>query len=676
MDRTMIGGAVFDKLLGIFGYAPRPAERTGMCRLAYAVCRAVAETMYPDGNPDWPAGTEARVPEEVRDFLQKTVPHKRLLVGCLLWFTELAPILLPPFRRFTKRSPEQRLAILNSWEEGRVYFLNLCASSLRMLFNLAYLSDDRVRERIGEKAGATCADSPAPRKLARNDDGSFEGIIEHPTRRSQNVVEEADFVVIGSGPGGSVVARELAAAGRSVVVLEEGRFHRPEEHTPHAMRILRDVFWDQGLRNTRGNIPVRTFQARALGGTSLVNSAICWRAPGWVFDEWRDKFGVEGLTREALDPHYDKAERGAHVTETESDVLGRKGELFRDGCAGMGVDGAALPRATDGCRGCSECFYGCRTGAKQSMDRTYIPAAIKDGARFHTSSRAEEIIFENGRAAGVRGSIVAPNGKPTGTIEVRAKAVVLSAGVMATPLILMNSRIPRLSPALGQNLCFHNGIAAAGVFEDDVDPWSGATQGYDTQAYIDEGIHMEVLWVPSALLTARTSGFGDPLRRAIGDLKKTAFWCISIHGTSRGRVTKGPGWTPNARFSLNDDDTRRLKRGVELLADHFFAAGAVRVKPGIQGFMPEMSTPDDVATLKRMDLRPEQFVVGGNHVYSTCSMGADPARAVADSDCAVYNAPGLYICDTSVFPMQTAVNPQLTLMAMASKLADTLVDRY
>ncbi|OPZ10195.1 MAG: 6'''-hydroxyparomomycin C oxidase [candidate division BRC1 bacterium ADurb.BinA364] len=187
---------------------------------------------------------------------------------------------------------------------------------------------------------------------------------------------------------------------------------------------------------------------------------------------------------------------------------------------------------------------------------------------------------------------------------------------------------------------------------------------------------MEVLWVNSALLAARARGFGAALRDTIGQLHRTAFWCISIRGSSRGQVSPGWGWDPSIRFDLEQSDVDLLKEGIDLLAEHFFAAGARIVKPGVGGFDAELASADDLPRLKAHRATAAQLVAGGQHVFGTCSMGADPARAVVDSNHAAYGTEDLYVCDTGVFPSQTAVNPQLTLMAVAGRLAGILNQRY
>ncbi len=668
---------LFDLLLKFLGYDSAPSGMEGMNRMEAAFCRALAETMYPRGAGEWPCYDEAKVLEETSYYLKGVYSQKRLLIGLLLTFSELAPLLRPPFRRFTRLTPEKRLALLEGWNTSRIAFLNLCAASLRSLLNLAYLSNPKVLDRIGEGPRQECRESFQPRRSVAQKDGTFEGILEFPALEGKTIREQADFVVVGTGPGGAVVAKELAEAGRSVIAIEEGPFYRAEEHSFSTIHTMRNLFAEQGLRYTSGNTPVRTFQARVLGGTSVVNSAICWRAPQIVFDEWRQQYGIDNLSREILDPFYDRAEKEASVAPTPEDAWGRKGRLFQAGCKAMGVDCAPTNRAVRGCRGCSECFHGCAINAKQSMDRCYIPSAIEHGARFYTSCRVEELIYEHGRVAGVRAYVLNPNThRRVGQVEVRAKAVILCAGVMASPLLLLKNRLPGISSCVGRNLCFHTGLGIGGVFEEEVNPWTGGTQDWHSLAYLPEDLHLEVLWGPSALLMARTHCFGTAFHATLKELKHTAFWCFSGPSFARGRLTAGRDWEPRLRFDLSDKDVAVIKRGMDVLVDHFFAAGAVSVHPGLGGFDPEIRTTAQIAAFKRIKPRPSQLVVAGNHVYGTCAMGADPSRSVIDSNCAVRGISDLYICDTSIFPSPTKVNPQLTIMAMAGWLANQLNKKY
>jgi choline dehydrogenase-like flavoprotein len=197
------------------------------------------------------------------------------------------------------------------------------------------------------------------------------------------------------------------------------------------------------MRTARGSTFIPTMQAIALGGGSLVNSAICARSPAWVFDKWAQRTGVDEITRAALDPHYDRVEAQLGVAPTAAEVMGRRNLLFKQGCDALGISSAPTHRNVRGCQGSGECFTGCRHGAKRSTDVSYVPAAIRAGARVYSSVRAERLVISGRRAVGVRGRAVEPfTSREAYPARFDAEAVVLAAGCMATPLILLPGREP------------------------------------------------------------------------------------------------------------------------------------------------------------------------------------------------------------------------------------------
>ena len=162
--------------------------------------------------------------------------------------------------------------------------------------------------------------------------------------------DEAEVVVVGSGPCGAVVAKELAEAGRSVVLLEEGPPFTPEDFVLDGALSMARTMREAGLRTTRGHV-MPTMQAIALGGGSLVNSAICVRPPAFVFDAWATQFELSHTSRADLDPHFDAVEAFLGIAETPDAVQGRRNLLFREGCAKLGIESEPIARNVRGCRG-------------------------------------------------------------------------------------------------------------------------------------------------------------------------------------------------------------------------------------------------------------------------------------------------------------------------------------
>ena len=339
---------------------------------------------------------------------------------------------------------------------------------------------------------------------------------------SEAISISCEVVVVGSGPGGAVVAKELAEGGLDVVLVEEGPPFGKKDFTPEAGAAMHHFLREGGTRATRGNMFIPTMQANALGGGSLVNSAICARAPEWIWQKWSEATGVE-LTSEALAPHFERIEKFLFVGPTPLEAQGERNLRFKRGCDSLGISSEPTHRNVVGCRGSGECFTGCRNGAKKSTDVSYVPAAIRAGARVLTSVRAEQVLSDGRRVLGIRGHVVEPfTGKPGFSVDVRAKRVVLAAGCMQTPVILEKSGLAQGSGYLGRELMLHPGLAIMAVFPEVIDPWKGATQGFHSLHFLREGIKLEVLWSPPAVLAARLPGLGHDYQRHLLDYQRMA----------------------------------------------------------------------------------------------------------------------------------------------------------
>lgn len=495
----------------------------------------------------------------------------------------------------------------------------------------------------------------------------------------RDFTESADVVVVGSGPCGSVVAYELAARGHKVVLLEEGPPFTPQDFELDGALSMARTMREGGLRTTRGTV-IPTMQAIALGGGSLVNSAICVRPPGFVFDGWSEAFELSGTTRADLDPHFDAVESFLGIAPTPDAVQGRRNLLFREGCDALGLDSEPIARNVKGCCGSGECFTGCRARAKQSMDVSFVPAAIREGARVLTSVQVQEILHDGARATGVQGQVVEPfTGRRSHRFRVEAKAVVLAAGCMATPVLLQKSgNLANRSGQVGRNLQFHPGLAILGVFPDRVDPQFGATQGYQSLQFLREGFKLETLWAPAAVLAVRFPGFGDELKKRLAEIPFSATWdaiatCHRSLGTVRAR--RGASLDPILSWHFDPEDVQILGQAMYQIARIFFAAGARKILPGVHGIPEEMHSLDEAEVLRTRSFRATDFVTASNHAFCSTRMHGRADQGVVDALGQSHDVPNLYLVDTGIFPRCTSVNPMLTGMALARRTALALADR-
>ena len=490
--------------------------------------------------------------------------------------------------------------------------------------------------------------------------------------------EEADVVVVGSGPAGSVVTHELAKAGHRVILVEEGPPFTPDEFRADGNISMARTMREAGLRSTTGTfMPI--LQAICLGGGSLINSAMCVRPPAFIFDQWSTLFDLERTARADLDPHFDAVSEFLGIAPTPEDVQGRRNLLFREGCEALGIPSEPVDRNVQGCRGSGECYTGCRARAKQSMDISYIPEAMKFGARVLTSLQVQGVLGGGSRVRGVEGQVVEPfSGRTSHSFRIQARFVVLAAGCMATPVLLQKSGdLANASGQVGQNLQFHPGSAVAGVFPEDLNPIFGATQSYQSLAFLEEGFKLETMWSAPAALTVRVPGLGGELVRRFGEIPRTAIWdaIASTHRSLGSVKARFRSMNPAIRWNLHPQDLEIMLRSIHVLAQIFFAAGAEKIMPGVGGLPDEMHSLEEAEVLRDYPIRPGNLVTASSHVFCTPRMHGDPAQGVVDEDGRCHGFDNLYIADTGIFPRCPSVNPMLTVMALAHRQAQSLVER-
>jgi choline dehydrogenase-like flavoprotein len=422
-----------------------------------------------------------------------------------------------------------------------------------------------------------------------------------------------------------------------------------------------------------------TMQAICLGGGSLVNSAICNRAPAFVLDQWCSDFELSHTTRADLDPHFDAVGSFLGMAPTPDDVQGRRNLLFRAGCDALGYSSEPITRAVRGCRGSGECFTGCRSRAKQSADITYVPAVLRGGGSVLTSLRVERVRAEGRRVLGVEGHVVAPfTGRAAHRFRIDARAVVLAAGCVATPVLLKKSGdLANASGQVGENLQFHPGVGVMGIYPERVDPHFGATQGYQSTQFLREGFKLETLWAPPPVLAVRMPGSGLALKQRLAEVPYAAIWdAIASCNRSVGRLRpRRLGLEPVLAWHLHPDDLPILTRALWVLTEIFFASGAKTVLPGVHGVPPELHSMQDAEILRSRPITDKDLVLGANHVFCTTRMHGDPRRGVVDEYGLCHDFDNLWIVDTGIFPRCPSVNPMWTGMALAHRAGRVLAER-
>jgi choline dehydrogenase-like flavoprotein len=567
--------------------------------------------------------------------------------------------------RFSRQPLDTREAYLRDMETSGAGWAQDLLLLVKVLVGLGYGTHPRVRDAIGYAMTCEVLDGeklPAAGPTTLGDLRPPEG------------GEDCDVVVVGSGAGGAVAAAVLAEAGLDVVVLEAGQYLDRESYPKDPLEAIESLYRDNGLTVAEGRPAIPVPIGRAVGGTTVINSGTCFRAPEHVLRSWSEEFGIDWATR--LDPDYAEAEEMLHVAPVDVERMGRNGQLVMEGAAAIGASGGPIARNAGRCVNCSSCPAGCRLDAKRAMHVSYLPRAVAAGARVRAGVEAGRLIREDGRVTGVRGRIARsplPDGAgPRGAavragedFEVRARSVVLAGGAVGTPEILLRNGLG--GRQVGRNLHIHPAAWIGGLFDEEVRGWDGVMQSYYVDEWHEMGLLMEATFTPLAFGAQWLPGVGREHAERVLAYDRLGSNGVHLSDASSGRVRIAGDGSTRVTYRLTRDDARRLVFGIARAAEIFFAAGASEVYSQIRG-MPVIR-PGRVGDIEAADPSPSALRLEAFHPMGTARMAADPALGVTGPDGAVHGVDGLYVADASLFPTSLGVNPMMTISAMSAHVA-------
>lgn len=481
----------------------------------------------------------------------------------------------------------------------------------------------------------------------------------------------ADVVIVGTGPGGAAAGRVLAEAGLSVIWLEEGP--KESRFRPNQANATRYHYQEGGSMISQGSTLMPIAAGRGVGGGSLVNSALAFRAPDYVLQEWADLLGDDRFGPENAARIYDEVSAIIGVGITRAEIGGENNALIVRGVEALGYEGGWAPRNTPGCIGCALCNTGCLSGGKGSVDRNLIVMARAAGAKVYADTKVDQVLVEDGRAVGLSGQVSHPDtGEPVARLTVRAAKVMLSAGAIGTPRLLFHSGIAdQLGPAVGKGLRVHPGSAVLALCDHDVNIWTGATQGAYFHVPGLPGVLPHTFTAPPevVLMTLMSAGMGG--KEAMDTLGKVCGIIVLVSDHGDGWVKSTHDGRADIKYYFDDEDVERVKAGMVASARVLMLGGAKTLFAPVRG----LGFYDSVEELEEA-LRPailDDFTNYSAHPMATCRMGLDPETSVVGPSGEAHHLPGLYLADASVFPTSLGVNPQLTTMMTATVIAMGMV---
>ena len=478
--------------------------------------------------------------------------------------------------------------------------------------------------------------------------------------------ERYDVIVVGSGAGGGLIAGELAAAGRSVLLLEVGPHKTAADYMRWEARANHEMWWPIAWAEPSApGPPMPLFRGRLVGGTTSINTKVALRPSGEDYEKWQAASGLlnddgEPFAEADLLPHLERVERrlGVRVRDDWQQCVKTVEPAFRE----LGAELESVVSYTDeNCMRCGSCLQGCPTNAGKNALNVYIqPAIVNNGLELRADADVRRVLIED-HGSGPCATGVEYAGPDGALQEAHAEIVVVAAGALATPGLLLRSGVREAagnstsSQLIGRNLGFHVARLVQGLFDEVQDahavyPITAHCMKFQRDA--DGGFIVEAATIqdPIGFATALSDDQGVPLwgEELVETMRRYRYFTglltmVNDENTGTARVDE----SGRDRYSIdfNEREQRRIDASLSFAQDVLRRAGARRVF---------------------------QTGVLSTHAQGSCRMGADPQRSVVNSHAESHDIKRLFVGDGSVVPRTLSVNPSLTIMALASRLAEYL----
>lgn len=496
---------------------------------------------------------------------------------------------------------------------------------------------------------------------------------------------DTDVVIIGTGAGGGTAARALAEAGFDVVLIEEGPLRTSRDFRLEERSAYPELYQEAAARKTADKA-ISILQGRAVGGSTLVNWTTSLHTPEKTLAHWRTVYGWPFADAKTMAPWFEGAEQ-RHSIEPWAVAPNENNAALARGLNALGGHPKVVPRNVKGCWNLGYCGMGCPVNAKQSALVALLPSALDKGARLISSARVERLSFSGDRVDAVECCAIDPQGQPQRNrqIRIRARHVVLAAGAIGSPAVLLRSAAPDPHGRLGKRTFLHPVVLSAAIMPDAVDAYAGAPQTIYSDDYLwpddsGAGFKLEVPPVYPMIAALVQRGHGEAHQRMMGKLSHSqitlALFRDGFHEECvGGMVGLDRHGDPVLDYRLTPYLLESMRRGYLAMAELQFAAGALEVIPVHSDASAYRSWREARTAIAALPMAALRAKVVSAHVMGGCALSADAKYGVADLDGSHHQVENLTICDGSIFPTSIGANPQLSVYAFASRIASGLAAR-
>ena len=495
---------------------------------------------------------------------------------------------------------------------------------------------------------------------------------------------QCDVAIVGTGAGGGITAELLAAAGLSVVMIEEGPLRSSGDFRQLESEAYAQLYQESNGRKTADKA-ISILQGRCVGGSTTVNWTSSFRTPSATLAFWRERYALGELTDDAMSPWFTQAEQRLNIGPWLVPPNANNDKL-KLGAARLGIAAAAILRNVKGCWNLGSCGLGCPTNAKQSMLVTTVPAALDRGATLLVQMRAERLELKQGRVGGVFCVPVAVNGAqlPGATTQVKARHVVVAGGAINSPALLLRSGLPDPHQLLGRRTFLHPTVASSALFEEPIQAWDGAPQSIYTDHFLEThaidgpiGYKLEAPPLYPVIASVAFTGIGQEQAEVLKQFPHIqallALLRDGFHEQSPGgQVRLRSDGSPVLDYPLTPYVLEGARRAMLSMVEIQFAAGARRAKAVHEQSLWYDSWQQAKSAIAQLPMQPYLTRVFSAHVMGGCAMAGRDTLGVVRPDGRHWQVENLSVHDGSLFPTSVGANPQLSIYGLTTKLASGL----
>lgn len=477
----------------------------------------------------------------------------------------------------------------------------------------------------------------------------------------------ADVVIIGTGAGASIVARGLIAAGREVLMIERGDHVDPSSFNEDEMDMMSRLYADGALQQSQ-DFRFRVLQGSCVGGTTVVNNAVCFDMPDYILNQWNDKGGINAnLDEQRIWKSFHDVRNFMQITEQNPNILNPGAAAFVAGTKAMGYDTAPnrlsiVDANIKDCLGCGYCNIGCAYGKKLSMLDTVLPETQKQygthALRILANCQAIQL-----RASGKKITAVTCQTSDGRRIDVKGKTFVVAAGAVSSSILLLKSGVGGRN--VGKRLSFNIGSPITAVFDDVMNSYAGLQISHYLRLTPNRGYIMETWFNPPLAQALTMPGWFEDHFNNMKRYNKMSCAGILVGSEPNAKVKIAGLTGREIDYDPTPGDFAKLLDGIILSGEIFLKAGAKAIMPASFKYY-EFTNSDELANLPNILKDSSDLTIGTGHPQGGNALSLDPKIGVVSDEFKIYGYDNIYITDASVFPTSLGVNPQLTVMSLAN----------